>query len=295
MAPELRPSCSDSTGRARRASIAVPLLATAKWYANNGRPVYPPATRSKTPTGNCEACRRHGRSSPGRACRLLNGRWCHGFRAATLNPDRIDQCWGNNPDFGVGVACGPAGLVIIDIDMHHLPLPARDRALPGITIADRVDLTGLSKGFHALVVLAALRHAVNGDEATLRVRPPSGGLPMWYRAQGGRRWQRSTGSSPGRAFARQVDVRTHGGYLAASGTVTSSPLVRTREPAPLPDWLAGEFGRTGRIPALQAPTPCPVPPRARCPLRRSSAVGNAGQDSGMSAGSLRPLFLGSRT
>ncbi|MWA07890.1 bifunctional DNA primase/polymerase [Streptomyces sp. BA2] len=280
MAPELRPSCSESTERAPGSLTAAPLLATAKWCAGNGWPVHPLAPGRKTPAGNCEACRQHGHSSTGCAC-LVQGRWCHGFRAATLNPDRIDQWWGNNPDFGVGVACGPAGLVIIDIDVHHLPLPARDRVLPGINIADRVDLTGLSNGFHTLAVLAALRDAASpaDDETTLRVRTPSGGLHVWYRTQGGQRWQCSTGSSPNRALAWQVDVRAHGGYIVAPGTVTDAgtytPLSGTREPAPLPDWLAGELGRTGHIPSLHTPVPRPVPPRARQAVVAAGGGGNA--------------------
>jgi hypothetical protein len=171
----------------------------------------------------------------------------------------------------VGVACGPAGLVVIDIDAHVQPLPGRARLLPGITIAEDIDLTGLTNGFHTVGVLAALHGAKSPamDAATLRVRSPSGGLHVWYRAHAGQRWQSSTGSSNGRALAWQVDVRAHGGYIVAPGNRTPdgtyTPLGDAREPVLLPDWLAAELERTGHLaPPRRTPLYRPVPPpRAR--------------------------------
>ena len=166
------------------------------------------------------------------------------------------------------MACGPAGLVVIDIDAHPKNPPARDRLLPGISIGDHVDLTGLENGFHTLAVLAALRDTISpaDDESTLRVRTPSGGLHVWYRATDGRRWQCSAGSSSGRALAWQVDVRAHGGYIIAPGTTTDAgmytPVGAVQQPAPLPAWLAQELERTGHLPASPASTPHPLPPRA---------------------------------
>lgn len=217
---------------------------------------------------NCEACRRpdHDRARCG--C-LRAGRWCHGFHAATLDPDRIGQWWGVRPDLGVGVATGPAGLVVIDIDAHTRELPSRDRLLPGVGIAAGIDLAGLANGFHTLGLLAALRGATSpaDDTSTLRVRTPSGGMHVWYRNDGGHRWQCSAGSGSRRALAWQADVRAHGGYIVAPGTVTEAgtyrPVGAVRSPAPLPAWLARELQRTGHLPARPVPGPRPVPPRAR--------------------------------
>lgn len=167
------------------------------------------------------------------------------------------------------MACGPAGLVVVDIDAHPHQLPGQDRLLPGIRISDAVDLTGLANGFHTLGVLAALRGAGSpaDDGTTLRVRTPSGGLHVWYRAHRGHRWQSSTGSGAGRALAWQVDIRAHGGYIVAPGTVTRAgayePVGEVREPALLPDWLSRELERTGHLPPAHVPAPRPVPPRAR--------------------------------
>lgn len=276
MATELRVPC-------RQQSFSGRALATAKWCAGQGWPVHPLAAGRKTPAGNCAACRAPGHTHEGCSC-LLEGRWCHGFRAATLDAGLIERWWGSGAGggLGVGVACGPAGLVVVDVDAHAQPLPDRGRLLPGISIADRVDLTGLANGFHTLGVLAALRGARNpaADTATLRVRTPSGGLHIWYRAHPGHRWQSSAGSSGGRALAWQVDIRAHGGYIVAPGTRTPggtyTPVDAVREPALLPDWLAAELERTGHLaPARQPPLgPWAPPPRAR--LAVAAAGGGRG-------------------
>ncbi|MDN3027299.1 bifunctional DNA primase/polymerase [Streptomyces sp. S.PB5] len=267
-----------------RSMLSAPVagsLAIARWCASRGWPVHPLTPGRKTPAGNCASCRQPGHSRQGCGC-TATGRWCHGFHAATLDFARIEQWWGGNPDLGVGIACGPAGLVVVDIDAHERELPGRDRLLPGIGISDGVDLTGLANGFHTIGVLAALRGVVGpaDDETTLRVRTPSGGLHVWYRAHEGHRWQCSTGSG-GRALAWQVDVRAHGGYIVAPGTVTEAGVYRAvgavREPAPLPGWLARELERTGHLPPAHVPAPRPVPPRARQAVLAAGGGGGAVQ------------------
>ncbi|MGW2649326.1 bifunctional DNA primase/polymerase [Streptomyces sp. NPDC001393] len=283
MTDELRVLRSDSPRPAPARAGASQSLTIARWCAGRGWPVHPLAPGRKTPAGNCAACREPGHTHRGCRCPAA-GRWCHGFRAATLDFARIEQWWGAHPEFGVGIACGPAGLVVIDIDAHARQLPGRDRLLPGIDIAETVDLTGLANGFHTIGVLAALRGAASpaDDETTLRVRTPSGGLHVWYRALSGHRWQCSSGSGGGRALAWQVDVRAHGGYIVAPGTVTGAGMYEAvgteREPAPLPAWLARELERTGHLPPAHVPAPRPVPPRARqAVLAASGAHGAAGR------------------
>ncbi len=271
MSAELHLSHSDSLHPVPDAifqPLAGQAMAAAQWCARQGWPVHPLAPGRKTPAANCRACREDGHAAVDCPCPPA-GRWCHGFHAATLDQRRIHQWWGDNPRFGVGVSCGPAGLVVIDVDAHRTVLPGRDRLLPGITISDRVDLTGLTNGFHTIAVLAALRGMPSpaDDEGTLRVRTPSGGLHVWYRTGDNRRWQCSSGSGKGRALAWQVDVRAHGGYIIAPGTTTAAgtytPIGTVRRPAVLPDWLAQELERTGHLPALNVPAPRSVPPRAQ--------------------------------
>ncbi|MET9078196.1 bifunctional DNA primase/polymerase [Streptomyces sp. NPDC004232] len=291
MTAELRFSSSDSRHPAPGRSVADLSLATARWCARHGWPVHPLATGRKTPAANCNDCRTRPHAAAECPC-LPAGRWCHGFHAATLDQRRIENWWGTHPELGVGVACGPAGLVVIDIDAHSTEPPSRDRILPGIPIADHVNLAGLANGFHTLAVLAALRSQPSpaDDTTTLRVRTPSGGMHVWYRTTDSRRWQCSSGSSQGRALAWQVDVRAHGGYIIAPGTTTRhgtySPLGAIREPAPLPAWLAQELERTGHLPAA-VPAPRPVPPRAWQAVR--AAGGSRDQLTRVLEGILAPV------
>lgn len=233
--------------------------------------MHPLAPGRKTPAGNCSSCQASDHTAASCACLSLD-RWCHGFHAATTRPELIDQWWTTHPGFGVGVACGPANLLVVDIDAHHQEVPARDRLLPGIPIPDSIDLTGLANGFHTLGLLAALRRQPDPaqDLSTLRVQTPSGGLHVWYRVPAGQTWLCSSGSSTSRALAWQVDVRSTGGYIIAPGTVTRdgayTPLGSCRTPAPLPQWLAQELVRNGHLadqPAPRQSAPRVVPQRAR--------------------------------
>lgn len=152
------------------------------------------------------------------------------------------------------MACGGAGMVVIDIDAHRTPVPHRDALLPGITIPAQVRLDGLASGFDTLALLAAYRGHTSPaeDTHTLRVRTPSGGLHVWYRSPDPSvRYRCSTGSARHTALAWQVDVRADGGYIVAPGTRTAQGVYRAegtvRRPAPLPDWLRDELRRTGHV------------------------------------------------
>ncbi len=174
------------------------------------------------------------------------------------------------------MSCGPANLVVIDVDAHAAEVPDRSRLLPGIPIGPQVNLAGLATGFDTLALLAALRGRPSpaSDVETLRVRTPSGGLHIWYRNPDPQtRYRSSTGSSPKTALAWQVDVRSDNGYIVAPSTRTTAgayePVGETRYPAPLPDWLAAELARTGHTPppeAIHVP-----PPLSRRPSAKSAA------------------------
>jgi hypothetical protein len=206
---------------------------------------------------------------------LSAGRPCHGFHAATTDLARIDSWWSHTPARGVGIACGGADLIVIDIDAHRAPVPDRNRLLPGIPIHDSVNLQGLASGFDTLALLAALRGQPSPaeDAGTLRVRTPSGGLHVWYRnPHPATRFRCSTGSSTRTALAWQVDVRADGGYIVAPTTRTAQGTYRpegaARLPALLPEWLGVELVRTGHL--IQPPAPArprPAVPRSRRPGR----------------------------
>ncbi|MFE7777614.1 bifunctional DNA primase/polymerase [Streptomyces sp. NPDC057445] len=249
-----------------------PPHAEARWCAAQGWPVHPLAPGRKGPAANCPNCR--GRHHEPKTCPCLPaGRPCHAFHAATTNLQIIDSWWAASPSAGVGVACGPANLVVIDIDAHSAAVPDRSRLLPGIPIHDAVNLTGLASGFDTLALLAAFRRRPDPayDDTTLRVRTPSGGLHVWYQNPDPQsRFRCSNGSSPKVALAWQVDVRADGGYIIAPTTRTTQGTYRrvgaARMPGPLPTWLRTELIRTGHLiapqPARRADT---APLRIRAP------------------------------
>lgn len=253
MATDLHVSARSSRRDQNEVSLGVArALATATSCAERGWPVHPLAPRRKTPVGNCSECRTNPHAYRDCPCPRAGG-WCHGFKAATTDPGRIVRWWSGPSVLGVGVACAPAGLVVVDVDAHETRLPSRDRILPGVGIAKNVDLRGMANGFHTLGVLAALRgeRSPVDDDTTLRVVTPSGGLHVWYRATDRHRWRSSVGSGKGAALAWQVDIRASGGYIVAPGTTTDNGtyrvLHRFLDPAPLPVWLAQELARTGHL------------------------------------------------
>lgn len=253
--------------------------AVARWCAGNGWPVHPLASGRKTPAANCASCR-EATHRPHQCPCHAEGKWCHGFHAATTDPQLLDTWWGNNPTLGVGVSCGPARLVVLDIDAHSVKVPDRDRLLPGIPIHESVNLDGLASGFDTLALLAALRGKKSpaDDNSTLRVRTPSGGLHVWYQAPShGPHYKSSVGSSPNVALAWQVDIRATGGYIVTPATWTPAGTYRalgtTRTPALLPSWLATELHRTGHaVNNLPAPSPRPRPTNAAPARKRAHGL-----------------------
>jgi len=140
-------------------------------------------------------------------------------RRATTDPDRIRRCWTAGP-YGVGIACGPSGLLVVDLD---LPKPDEHTGTPGGTGAD------------VLARLAA-QHDQPYPDATYAVATGSGGRHLYFTAPTGRTWRNTAGR-----LGPLIDTRAAGGYVVAAGsTVNGKPyrVVTDTEPAPLPDWLA---------------------------------------------------------
>jgi Bifunctional DNA primase/polymerase, N-terminal len=195
-----------------------PRLAAALRAAQRGWPVFPVYPYSKCPAVED---------------------WEH---RATCDRDQIIRWWRRLP-YNTGIACGPAGLVVLDLDAGHGPPPQ-----------PWADL-GVTHGRDVLRILAA--RAGQPDPAdTYTVASPCQGEHRYFLAPPGIELRNTCGSlGPG------IDTRGAGGTIIAAGSVRrvhGQPrryrVTRELDPLPLPDWL------------LTALTPAPAPARPPIPL-----------------------------
>lgn len=78
--------------------VTPPPLAFALRYAAIGWHVFPILPRDKVPAGHLVP---------------------HGCLDATIDPAQIRQWWPGEPALNLGVACGPSGIVVVDVDPRH--------------------------------------------------------------------------------------------------------------------------------------------------------------------------------
>ena len=91
-------------------------LSAALDYAETGLPVFL-LGRSKRPVANCVACRLADPDHDPETCPCLT---CHGFYAATRNPNRIRAMFDAIPDGLLAIRTGTkSGLFVVDIDPRH--------------------------------------------------------------------------------------------------------------------------------------------------------------------------------
>ncbi|MFD8416701.1 bifunctional DNA primase/polymerase [Streptomyces sp. NPDC059650] len=120
-------------------------LRVALWLAAQGYAVHPLAPGAKLPVRGCDRCAAGTKERPnphhvphdGHGCECIAvGRPCHGVLAATTDAERIAAWWAWIPSAGVGVAAGPSGLVILDVDCHGgQPPEEQSELLPGVETA----------------------------------------------------------------------------------------------------------------------------------------------------------------
>lgn len=138
---------------------------------------------------------------------------------ATIDPDRIRRAWGNLP-FNVGIATGPSGLVVVDLDM-----PKRKSS------ADTP---------HGVTAFRALcERAGQAVPTTRTVRTAGGGVHLYFTTPPGVR----LGNTAGR-LGKRIDTRAWGGYVVAPGSLTHAgayAIVNDMPPAPLPEWLCASL------------------------------------------------------
>jgi bifunctional DNA primase/polymerase-like protein len=147
------------------------------------------------------------------------GQW---EQRARCNPAGIRKAFEERyPGHNIGIACGPSGLVVLDLD-NHGQLPA-DWAGPGM-----VD------GQDVLATLA--ERAGQAWPWTYTVATPSGGVHLYFSAPAGSQIRNSAGK-----LGPMVDVRGQGGYVVGAGSqvngVSYRPWDEDFPVAPLPAWL----------------------------------------------------------
>ncbi|MEU6181921.1 bifunctional DNA primase/polymerase [Streptomyces coeruleorubidus] len=232
-----------------RASLeCLPLLASALTAAEHGWPVIPLHPGSKRPAGHAE------RACPG------TGRCADGHRTpeerATTDPALIHAAWAHRP-YNVGIATGPAGLLVIDLD----PLKPEEPE-------------GAPDGATSLQALC--ERAGQVLPSTYRVRTARG-EHLYFTAPTGVRLKCSVDR-----LGPHIDTRAWGGYVVAPGSTTPDGVYEIAHDAPvaeLPTWLAELLTEPDK--------PTPVPMRvhdgtlaARTALERECAVIAAATEGG---------------
>jgi hypothetical protein len=219
------------------------LLAAALDAAARGWHVFPVWPGAKHP-----ALHRFDRCPGAGACASGHAGW---EQRATTDPDRIRAAWSTGRPYNVGIATGPSGLVVIDLDVPD----------PGETPPAPWNQPGVTDGQDVLALLA--EHAAQpypGD--TLTAATPSGGLHLYYQAPPGIEL-RNTGGDRGRGLGWKIDTRAHGGYVLAVGSIIGPrryTYLHDQDPPPLPEWLADRL--TPPTPtATAAPAAVPAPVR----------------------------------
>ncbi|WEH34477.1 bifunctional DNA primase/polymerase [Streptomyces sp. AM 4-1-1] len=197
-----------------------PLLTAALQAAERGWYVHPLRPGGKAPALHGEDdCPTTG------ACTNGHQKW---EQRATLDLGRIRGAWAVRA-FNVGIAPGPSGLVVVDLDM---PKPE--------------DSADTPSGVHSFEALC--ERAGQSVPTTYRVRTPSGGMHLYFTAPSGVRLSSSKGK-----LARRIDTRAWGGNVVAPGSIVNGQAYEVTDPArvaELPGWL---------LDAL-APAPTPVQP-----------------------------------
>ncbi|MDJ0341381.1 bifunctional DNA primase/polymerase [Streptomyces sp. H10-C2] len=202
------------------------LLTAALATIDRGWPVFPLRANAKTPALHAEErCPRTGECGGGHHTPE---------QRATVDRAQVMRCWQSAP-FNVGMAPGPAGLVVIDLDTPKSP----EDTPPA-------EWSGMRDGMDVFCALCG-RAGQPVPEETFTVLTGRGGVHLYFTAPEGRALRSSSG-----LLGWKVDTRAHGGYVVAPGSVVNNrpyTVIRDQPPIPLPAWLLGPL----------SPPPAPAP------------------------------------
>jgi len=230
------------------------LTAAALAAAERGWPVFPVRPNAKRPAFPDHVEARCTRRDP--RCRTGHQGW---EPRATTDPARIRRAWSLAP-FNVGIATGPAGLIVIDLDT-----PKPDDAGP----PPEWRMDGVGAGEDVLRVLAG-RAGEPVPYGTRMVRTGRGGRHLYFTPPPGLRL-----ANTAKKLGWLIDTRAHGGYVLAAGSVVAHrPYTALNDlpAAPLPPWLADALTPAGAEPT--GPTR-PVQELLASAQRRGGYVGAA--------------------
>lgn len=141
---------------------------------------------------------------------------------ASADPDQIRHWWRHVP-FSVGIATGPSGLVVVDLDTLK----------PGEAVPAPWASRGIGAGAAVLRALAHQHHTT--VTPTYAATTPSGGWHLYYTAPTGVHLRNTH-----HRIGWKIDTRAHGGYVVAPGCPVPPigyELIDNREPVTLPTWL----------------------------------------------------------
>jgi hypothetical protein len=147
---------------------------------------------------------------------------------ATTDPARITRAW-SAAAYNVGIATGPSGLIVIDLDAPK----------PGEEPPERWRGPGIGDGADVLAALCE-EHGEAFPWETFAVRTRRGGMHLYFEAPAGAALRCTSA-----ALGWLIDTRARGGYVVGPGSTVSQPdgtgryeVTYDRPPAPLPPWLA---------------------------------------------------------
>jgi hypothetical protein len=144
---------------------------------------------------------------------------------ATTDPDQIDAWWYEMPFANIGIACGPAKLVVVDLDAAHGDAPPP-------------EWVGAAHGRDVLRMLAQQAGQPDPVE-TYTVVTPRDGEHRYFVAPPDVELRGTIGT-----LGWRIDTRAAGGYIIAAGSAARIDAQlrfycesRRCRPAVLPEWL----------------------------------------------------------
>jgi hypothetical protein len=206
------------------------LLETALTLAARGLHVFPLAPDSKVPA--------------------LRRDW---ENRATTDPATLRRCWATG-SYNIGIACGPSGLVVVDLDTPKPETPAPPAPF---------NVPGVNEGADVLALLAE-RYAAPFPWDTYCVTTGRGGMHLYFRQPEGDSLRNTAGR-----LGWLIDTRAAGGYVVGPGSIVDGRAYRVMvdaPPASLPAWLH-------RL--LTAPKPTPARPGTSPPAGKARRGGSA--------------------